>query len=176
MKQCSYIQYRPVRKTKIPANVHDVPIYQTYCSPNIHVYGSLYVHVRISRHIAIRYSYLAHSCSFIVTKWPGIVMQFFLPLLGTQLVTQSLSTYRRPIQLLQLLQHARALECAHDNVCCPQPKLIYLVLLSDCLQVFISAGEDLAFSDTQGTYSQFSTALPVCILTYTRIKLRYNII
>ena len=44
-----YTQYRPVFQTKISANVHYVPIRQTYCSPNIprtwYIYIYIYIYV-----------------------------------------------------------------------------------------------------------------------------------
>ena len=33
--EAMYTQYSPVCETKMPVNVHYVPIRQTYCSPNI---------------------------------------------------------------------------------------------------------------------------------------------
>ena len=33
--EAMYTEYHPVRQTKIFANVHYIPIRQTYCTPNV---------------------------------------------------------------------------------------------------------------------------------------------
>ena len=55
--EAMYTQYCPVRETKMPANVHYVPIRQTYCSPNIlrirhmvHNYAHNTRHIHTHRH------------------------------------------------------------------------------------------------------------------------------